>query len=113
MGWEESNLPMHGWQAARWPERGLLAAVVDQAVRDFLAWRLGGGKACYGVSAQQWLFDAGNAHLDNSFEGLCQVLDINPTRVRDALISQVADTAAGMKLLATRKRGRGAAKGRQ
>lgn len=91
--------------------RGLMAGIIDQAVRDFISWRIGGGSKCYGESAQNWIFGEENQGASNSFVTVCGIIDLDPDRVRDALVEKIVDAEAGKRILNTRKRGRGLSKG--
>ena len=81
----------------RMPEVGLWAAVMIMAITDYESGlkvthkprrrdpHKNNAALIYGRQAQRWIFSAERADLPNSFESVCSMIGLDPSRVRTAL----------------------------
>lgn len=64
------------------PEKRLLAAVLDDAIKNYRAFVVAGGRRF--IEDERWLFNDDNRE-PFSFRNICDILGLSPSRIRQSL----------------------------
>ncbi|HTM07009.1 MAG TPA: hypothetical protein VL754_01335 [Verrucomicrobiae bacterium] len=89
---QDASLPAQYWKtfakhSELAPEKRLLVAVLEEAVKSYRTLMLGGGRRFAEVN--EWIFSDDNQHAF-SFRNICDVLGLSPSRVRQSLGASAA-----------------------